>query len=435
MAQFHEHSAHFRVSFMEPRIHFPRLQRSKGFGLIELLVGMAIGLITVVVIMQVLGIAEGFKRTTTTGSDAQTNGIMALRTLESEIRMAGYGLTRAGSLACPRIRTWYNPSCSGGSTPFGYLDVESPVLITDGGSTGASDTIQVNYSSSDLGYAPMTIVNIPSGSSNVTKMVSTAGLKECQKVVYASNDGTQDCTMLQITNIAGNNVNFTTASGQNNSCYNPAGGLMDTAFGPSQTPPLPVIDFASYKVLLNMGDWVIRQYSVTKTSSKDEFFLHRKDLSTPANDGCAVAGEDTTPPDLDLYSNIVNIQAQYGVAPANSQTVDCWTNAVANPSNVPAHCQVDWTPAGMTPANAKRIKAVRIAIVVRSALSERPSAGTTCDTTTTAPVAWNTPSATLNPAPTISLSTGTNAVPNWQCYRYKVYQSVVPLINVLWSNS
>jgi len=424
---------------MESRILPPQQQHSRGFSLIELLVGMAIGLITVVVILQVLGIAEGFKRTTTTGSDAQTNGIMALRTLESEVRMAGYGLTRAGSLACPRIRTWYNPSCSGGSTPFNYLDIESLVLITDGGSNGVSDTIQVTYSSSDQGYSPMTIVNIPSGSSNVTKMVSTAGLKECQKVLYASNDGTQDCTMLQITNIAGNNVNFTTASGQNNSCYNPSGGLMDSAFGPSQTPPLPVIDFASYKVLINMGDWVIRQYSVTKTSGKDEFFLHRKDLSSPTNDGCATAGEDTTPPDLDLYSNIVNIQAQYGVAEANSQTVTCWTDAVdkTGSASVPAHCQADWTPAGMTPANAKRIKAVRVAVVVRSALSERPSAGTTCDTTTTAPVAWNTPSTTLNAAPTIDLSAGgtTVAVPNWQCYRYKVYQSVIPLINVLWSNS
>lgn len=414
------------------------LPKQNGFGLIELLVGMAIGLLTVVVIMQVLGVAEGFKRTTTSGADSQTNGLMALRTLESEIRMAGYGLTRAGSAACPRIRTWYNPSCNGtGTTPSGYLDFESPVIITDG-AIGASDTIQISYSSSDLGYSPMTIVNIPTGSSNVTKMVSTAGLKECQKVLYASADGSQDCTMLQITNIAGNNVNFTTASGTNQSCYNPSGGHMDSAFNPTLTPPLPTIDFASYKVLINIGDWVVRQYSVRKTASKDEFFLRRLNLSSPANDGCSATGEDTTPPDLDLYSNIVNIQAQYGVAPPSSQTVDCWTDAVNKTGNssVPAHCQQDWTAAGMTPANAKRIKAVRVAVVARSALSERPSvAGGTCDTTTSAPIAWNTPSSTLNLAPTISLSAGGNAVPNWQCYRYKVYETVIPLINVLWSNS
>lgn len=422
-----------------PQSHFNQ-RKVTGFGMIELLVGMAVSLITVLVITQTLSLSEGFKRTTTSGADAQTNGLMALRTLESEIRMAGYGLTRAGSMACPRIRTWYNSSCAaaGNPTPSGYINVQSAVTITDGGS-GASDTIQVNYSSSEVGYAPLNIVSIPSGSSNVTKVRTTSGLKECQKVLYASTDGTQDCTMLQVTNIANNNVNFTTSSGQNNSCYNPSGGLMDSAFNPAQTPALPTIDFASYKILLNVGDWVMRSYSVSKTSGIDEFFLRRTNLSSASNDGCTTSGEDTTPPILDLYSNIVNIQAQYGVAPAGSQTVDCWTDAIdqTTSSGVPTHCQVNWTASGITPDNAKRIKAVRIAVVARSALSERPSTtGGSCDTTTTAPVAWNNSSgATTNLAPTISLSAGSSAVSNWQCYRYKVYQSVIPLINVVWSNA
>ena len=52
---------------------FPRL--SRGFTLVELMVGVLIGLIGTVVIFQVFAVSEGQKRTTTGGSDAQQNGV------------------------------------------------------------------------------------------------------------------------------------------------------------------------------------------------------------------------------------------------------------------------------------------------------------------------------------------------------------------------
>jgi type IV pilus assembly protein PilW len=87
-------------------------------------------------------------------------------------------------------------------------------------------------------------------------------------------------------------------------------------------------------------------------------------------------------------------------------------------------CGGNWTDANLTPENANRIKAIRVAIVVRSALQERPpTPGGTCDATTVAPVSWEG-------GPTIDLSSD----PNWQCYRYKVYQSIIPMINVIWAS-
>ncbi|MDP3688915.1 MAG: prepilin-type N-terminal cleavage/methylation domain-containing protein, partial [Sulfurimicrobium sp.] len=65
---------------------------SLGFSLVELMVGMVIGLLATLVIMQVFSVFEGQKRSTTGGADAQTNGSVAIYTIQREASMAGYGL-------------------------------------------------------------------------------------------------------------------------------------------------------------------------------------------------------------------------------------------------------------------------------------------------------------------------------------------------------
>ena len=48
-------------------------RRQQGFGLIEIMVGILIGLLMVLIIYQVYEVSEGQKRTITAGSDAQQN--------------------------------------------------------------------------------------------------------------------------------------------------------------------------------------------------------------------------------------------------------------------------------------------------------------------------------------------------------------------------
>lgn len=385
-------------------------QNIKGFGLIEIMVGMVIGLITVVVIMQVFAAAEGYKRTTTAGTDSQTNGMLALRTLESEIRMAGYGMTNSAGMLCPKMNTYYNGAVT--------LNVnQMPVKIIDGGASGASDSIEMMYSTSASGSSPMCITNSMPLPANVTRVNNAGALKQCSFFAYATKDGSKSCTLAQVTdnNLVTSDTQIHTASGNSNSLFNPPGGFNDTLFptgGYSSAPG----GGCGGDIIIDLGNKATWRYAVNKTTGKDEYFLRRIN-QTPA-DGCG----GSPPPDLDLVSNVVNIQAQYGVAPAASQTVDCWTNASATSTGCSITSGSNWSDPPV--ADIKRIKAVRVAVVVRSALSEKPSSGGTCDTTTSAPVSWNG-------GPAIDLST----VPNWQCYRYKVYQSVVPIINVLWANT
>lgn len=78
------------------------IRQSKGFSLIELMVSLLIGMITVVVVMQVLAFSEGKKRTTTTGSDAQINGNLGLFTIEREAKNAGWGIVGLlSAVGCP----------------------------------------------------------------------------------------------------------------------------------------------------------------------------------------------------------------------------------------------------------------------------------------------------------------------------------------------
>ena len=70
------------------------------------------------------------------------------------------------------------------------------------------------------------------------------------------------------------------------------------------------------------------------------------------------------------------------------------------------------------------IRAVRIAVVARSAHRERPKvAGGACDATPAAPSTWAG-------GPALDLS----ADPDWQCYRYKTLLLTIPLKNLIFGS-
>jgi type IV pilus assembly protein PilW len=76
------------------------LPSSRGFSLIEVMVGLVIGMIGMVVMMQVFSLSEGKRRGATGGDDAQTNGAIAMYGMQSEIRQAGYGNSSTRMMGC-----------------------------------------------------------------------------------------------------------------------------------------------------------------------------------------------------------------------------------------------------------------------------------------------------------------------------------------------
>ena len=79
-----------------------RAAAQAGVTLIELMVGLVVGLLAVLVISQVMLTSEGQKRTATGGADAQISGALALYTLQRDLEQAGYGIASNPSIfGCP----------------------------------------------------------------------------------------------------------------------------------------------------------------------------------------------------------------------------------------------------------------------------------------------------------------------------------------------
>ncbi|MGB4811549.1 MAG: PilW family protein [Methylophilaceae bacterium] len=107
----------------------------------------------------------------------------------------------------------------------------------------------------------------------------------------------------------------------------------------------------------------------------------------------------------DTVADIVNMQAQYGIsAAADSNAITSWVDATGAFGT------------SMTVGDRNRIKAVRIAVVSRSPKAEATDVTASCSMTTPAGL-------------TIDLSADANC----KRYRYNIYESVVPLRNMVWS--
>jgi len=78
----------------------PAKVSSAGFGLVELMVSMVIGLLGIIVMMQMFSVFEEQKRTTIGGDDALTSGAIALNGLQRDIEQAGWGLSSIKVLGC-----------------------------------------------------------------------------------------------------------------------------------------------------------------------------------------------------------------------------------------------------------------------------------------------------------------------------------------------
>ena len=122
-------------------------------------------------------------------------------------------------------------------------------------------------------------------------------------------------------------------------------------------------------------------------------------------------------------TGVVNLQAQYGIsAAASSNQITQWVDASGG------------TWAAPSVANRNRIKAIRLAVVARNGKKEPTAVTAACSSTTAAAptglCAWEGSAA--SPAPTIDLSAND---PDWLRYRYKVFETIIPLRNVIWSKS
>lgn len=336
----------------------PANHNQTGFTLVEIMVGLVIGMLVSIVIVQVLSTFEAQKNTTTGTADAQTNGSIALFSMGREIQPAGFALLPVtdSPLECTTLT-------------FGGTGITSisPITIVNGvaaAGVSASDSITIRYGTSPSGGIPTQITAAPVGLAVPVQTNFGCAVQDISLIVTGST-----CAISRVSALTGATtvtLEDTTAaiSGANLSC---------------------------------LGAWNTVTYAINNGN------LERN-------------GQPS-------MSGIVNLQAQYGMSAAGLPSTDPNFNQVAQ-----------WVDAGAVLSNIdrNRIKAIRIAVVARSPKIESTAVTTACNSLTAAQptglCAWE--GSASSPAPAINLSASD---PNWLRYRYRVFNTIIPLRNVIWS--
>ena len=378
-----------------PRTLHPRFAapaRMSGMSLMEILIAMAIGLIGIVVITQTYLVNENYKRSTTSAGGAQTNGSLALFSIEREARMSGWGISWGAALGCTNIQWHYNgaysnPPQAGGTLPPIIL---APVVITDGGA--GPDTITVMYGTGTERVIPATLSKTMPSPSAELEVDNPQGFSDTPgDMVLIVQGGT--CAMTQITQVQ------------------PAAGHLQ--HGPGVTAPynppgggslLPA--FSSGAQVFNLGRPIVNVYSINGNA------LQLASLFTAASSTVVPA---FTPTPFTIVEHIVDLQAEYGKDNGLNNATVAAGAYVANDGVVDSYDNV-------TPANGvewQQVLSVRIGVLARSEHFVKPeNVGDPCNATTVAP-SWRG---------------GNFAVPGGipSCYGYRVFETVVPLRNMIW---
>ncbi len=372
---------------MSHQMQFSKRSKFQGFTLIELMVGLVVGLLSSLAITQIMLTAEGVKRTVTTGAQSQTNGLLAITTLRQNIEMAGYGFsTEVSSLGCPLV-TKYD-----GAAVTGFPEFLVPVVITSGGQKPA-DTIRILSSTKSSFSVPIRIIppSYTPGVSLTFPVTSVRGVAD-NDLMIAVVDAASDCEVFQVT--AG-----------------PTGAEVDRATNSWNPIAYPTQAYVDGNYLLNMG----RFNDITYTVGGGQLQANTFTLSTTFEPSYTGA--------VTITDNVVNMKAYYGKDTDADGTVETWDLT---------------TPT--TNAGWAQVKAIRVAVVTRSDQFERTTKiGGEDNFVTNANLLWDVGAdSTIIGAVTCGASKCVTVyidhLTDWKNYRYQLTDTIIPLRNMIWSS-
>ena len=272
-----------------------------------------------------------------------------------------------------------------------------PVLIQDGGADDVADSVSVFYGVNRRLVTPVgTRPQIPAHAAGDPLLAqSPMGWAVGQSFIIANSNAAAvpRCEMGRVTALAGPNANgeiTITHSGVANSYLQPS---WIVNLGPANQVR---------KVTYDIQAGVMRVTNLL----------------------------DVVPTPNPIASNVIHMEAQYGIDTNNDNAIDAWVTGRDAP----------WRPADVlnaASAQLKQIKAVRFALVVRSSQFERSTdaEGRAVAESKASPLSGNF-TTTLFPCNGLPGCTGevTNVTfPNTANYRYRVYEQVVSLRNQIWN--
>lgn len=251
----------------------------------------------------------------------------------------------------------------------------SPIAIVNGAG-GAPDTIQFMASTVESFSLPIRVNKQMPSSSAEFKVDTKVGVQDGDLLI-AWQSGV-DCTLVQATkdtSASSPGAKQVQHNPGNDALWNPPGG--HNIFPPG--------GYGVGAQLFNMGTLLQHTYSVDNRG----LILTAFDSSTATNVVSVVA------------PNIVSIQAEYGRDANSDNVISAGEWSATDPA---------------TAAEWQQVKMVRIAIVSRSSQYEK-------DEVTAAEPTWTENNTTIK----------LSDIPDWKHYRYRVFQTTIPLRNRFWS--
>lgn len=352
----------------------PLRHRCCGISLVDLMVGLVVGMVATLVILNVTVMFGARQRSIGTINDSQLNAVHAMAAVTRELRMSGHGLGPPDAIGCTVHRAVAGPSATLAWRP---LQIEQ-------GAGGAPDALTV-LSGSERATPAARLIS-PYTIGNPTLMLDTTLELMAGDWLVLQSSARPDCALLRVATVSP--------------------GSYSVAPVPSSSALSGTV-FAADSAAINVGTLRLRRFSVDA-----DFRLQLEVFD-------AVRGEWQV---STLADGIASLQLQYGFdARPGAQPrpqVTVWRDVAID---------ADGNGTVGDPSDWRRLLAVRIALV---SFSTRP-ANERCDAT---PPQWlaGDAAAAANGAALQPVSVALDHLPDWRCKRYRLLQSEVSLRNQLW---
>jgi type IV pilus assembly protein PilW len=380
----------------------PALPRAAGFSLVELMVSIVIGLLAVMFATRMMTDSESNKDGALGGSESMQNGMMAMFSISADAEQAGYGLNDPILAGCDTI---FNDSKKFTMTAVlrGAATVHplAAAVIVHG--NAGPDQLTLYSGSAASGTATVRLTTNYNGGNQIALDRTPYGFAVGDVIVVAPEDGAGQCALAQISTLNQDapSIGFASTADRFNS------GELGRTFPGSATRVFNLGRAAS----LPFHTWLVEDGVLR---------LRATNLGSSGDAAQAVA------------DNIVSLKAQYGF---DTRAVAAFDPELGMQVREWSNTMIDADGDGVvgSAGDYQRVAALRIAVIARNKRPERPGAGGACSTTTEALKVFETDQPSGIDAVPVTLDLGVKDDPiDWKCYRYRAFETVVPLRNASW---
>lgn len=396
----------------------PRTRRHAGFSLVELMISVVIGLLALLFATRLVISGEANKDAAIGGGDSMQNGMLAMFQLSGDAATAGWGLNDSTVAGCATTfsdqRGYQLLTAQRGGVAITPL---AAVVIQSNGAE--PDVISFNSGSANAATGSTLMKGDYSGESYLVAAESMPyGYSAGDVLVVAPQVPDRPCTVVQIAgfNPATGHGAEMLLQGGSQYRYNPGAGMAQ-----HYAKNVTFLYNLGRPDQLHFHTWSVRN---------GVLLLRAADLA-----GAEAAG-------VSVADNIVSLKAQYGFDtrilagydpnPSNNgkqllptanggMQIGAWSGAMIDADG-------DGASGGL--GDYQRIAAVRLAVVARSKSVEKPRPGGECTATAAMPTVFATgvPSGVQAVPVTVNVAVAGDTL-SWKCYRYRVFETIVPIIN------